>query len=137
MTLIFGMGVDLDLGLAGIVGQGRRSKVKVKWSKSMFCSPVFMPFLGLSQGHQSRSGSRSKVEVKVKGRGQGQMAKNHVLSSRSRSKVEVKVKGPGQGQMAKNHVLSSSFVVFFWRVAVDTRGSALLSAAKANNHPQV
>ncbi len=29
-TLMFGMGVNLDLGMAGIVGQGRRSKVKVK-----------------------------------------------------------------------------------------------------------
>ncbi len=35
MTLIFGMGVDLDLGVAGIVGQGRRSKVKVKLRKSV------------------------------------------------------------------------------------------------------
>ncbi len=30
LTLIFGMRVDLDLGYSGIVGQGRRSKVKVK-----------------------------------------------------------------------------------------------------------
>jgi len=30
LTLIFGMRVDLDLGYAGIVGQDRRSKVKVK-----------------------------------------------------------------------------------------------------------
>ena len=29
MTLIFGMGVDLDLDLGGIVGQGHRSKIKV------------------------------------------------------------------------------------------------------------
>jgi len=30
LTLIFGMRVDLDLGYPEIVGQGRRSKVKVK-----------------------------------------------------------------------------------------------------------
>ena len=31
LTLIFGMGVDLDFGQAKLVGQGRRSKVKVKF----------------------------------------------------------------------------------------------------------
>ena len=35
-NLDFRHGVDLDLGYAGIVGQGRRSKVKVKCSKSHF-----------------------------------------------------------------------------------------------------
>ena len=36
LTLIFGIGVDLDLGKFGIVGQGRRSKVTVKCKKSCF-----------------------------------------------------------------------------------------------------
>ncbi len=35
MTLIFGMGVDLDLRQVGIVGQGRRSKVKVTRSENV------------------------------------------------------------------------------------------------------
>ncbi len=54
------MGVDLDLEWAGIVGQGRRSKVKVKCQKRVL-TPLLPCF-------------------KVKGRGQGQ---------RSRSKVKV------------------------------------------------
>ncbi len=33
MTLIFGTGVNFDPGYAGIVGQGRRSKVKAKLPK--------------------------------------------------------------------------------------------------------
>ncbi len=60
MTLLFGMGVDLDLGQAGIVGQGRRSKVMVKCSKSCFDITVtcLLPCF--------------EVKVKVKGRRQGQ-----------------------------------------------------------------
>ncbi len=34
--LHFGIVVNLDLGKAGIVGQGRRSKVKVKFQKLCF-----------------------------------------------------------------------------------------------------
>ncbi len=33
-------GVDLDHGWVGYVGQGRRSKVKVKCQKSCFCMAV-------------------------------------------------------------------------------------------------
>ncbi len=63
--MIFGIGVDLDLGQAGIVGQGRRSKVKVKCQKSCFSITVT-----LLKAQGQRSGSRSKVETKVIGQGQ-------------------------------------------------------------------
>ncbi len=51
MTLIFGIGVDLDQDYAGIVGnvgQGRRSKVKCTWLCPSVClsvcAPLFEPF---------------------------------------------------------------------------------------------
>ncbi len=53
------MKIDLDLGYLGIVGQGRRSKVK--------CQK--MCFLLLLYGQSQRSGSRSKVWVKLISRG--------------------------------------------------------------------
>ncbi len=58
LTLNFGMRVDLDLDLAGIVGQGCRSKVKVKCSKSFFTLLLVAFYLNLRP--------RSKVGVKVK-----------------------------------------------------------------------
>ncbi len=51
------MVVDLDLDKTGIVGQGRRSKVKVKCSKSCLTSLLVGFYLALR--------SRSKVVVKV------------------------------------------------------------------------
>ncbi len=54
LTLIFCTRVDLDLGYAGIVGQGRRSKVKVKCQIS--CFDIIVTLLTV------------KVRVKVKGR---------------------------------------------------------------------
>ena len=64
-TLIFGMQGDLDLGWVGIVGQGRRSKVKVKCQNSCFDTTVT-----LLQDQGQRSGSRSKVKGKVTSQGQ-------------------------------------------------------------------
>ncbi len=63
------MGVDLDLGYAGIVGQGRRSKVKS--SKSCVDITVTCPLPCFevkvkSRGQCLRSGSMSTVGVKVK-----------------------------------------------------------------------
>ena len=65
LTLIFVIGVDLDLGKVGIVGQGRRSRSNAK-------KIVFWQHCDLALS------SRSKVRVKVKGRvkiiGQGQIS---------------------------------------------------------------
>ncbi len=61
MTFIFSMGVDLNLGYAGNVGQDRWSKVKVKCPKLCFDITVT-----LLQGQ--RSGSRSMVR-RVQGHG--------------------------------------------------------------------
>ena len=63
--MIFGIAVHLHLGQAGNVGQGRRSKVKVKCQKSCFGVTV-----ALLNGQGQRSWSRSKVEIKVMGHGQ-------------------------------------------------------------------
>ncbi len=55
------MGVDLDLGQVGYVGQGRRSKVKVNAKNHVFTRllPCFMAKVkGRSQGQGQRSGSR-------------------------------------------------------------------------------
>ncbi len=64
LALIFSMEIDIDLGQAGIVGQGRRSKVKFKCSNSCLTSLLVAFYLvwGQSQGSESSS----KVGVKVK-----------------------------------------------------------------------
>ncbi len=64
MTLIFGMRVDLDLGWAGILSQGRRSKLRSNGNKSCFD----ITFSGLS----------TCFKVKVKGWGQGQTSSTTV-----------------------------------------------------------
>ncbi len=69
------------------MGQGRRSKVKVKCSKS--CFDITVTYLSPC------------LEVKVKGRGQGQ---------RSRSKVGVKVKGQGRMYGAYRSILGARLV---------------------------
>ncbi len=57
------MGVDLDLGWLGNIGQGRRSKVKAKCPKSCFDLTVTLLY-----GQGQRSESRSQVKVKGQGR---------------------------------------------------------------------
>ncbi len=44
---------------------------------------------------------------------------------------------PPVSSFPRSKVIGQCQGQIFWRVAVDTRGSALPSAAKANNHPQV
>ena len=66
MTLIFGIGVDFDLGYVGIAGQRRRSKVKVKCLKSSFditvsCLLPCIEFKVKGRDQGQRSGSRSNV----------------------------------------------------------------------------
>ena len=67
MTLIFGM---------DDVGQGHRSKVKVKCQKS--CFDITVPLL---QGQGQRPVSRSKVAVKVKGQGKNSAAQWSILGA--------------------------------------------------------
>ncbi len=65
--LIFGVGVGLDLGQVGMLGQGRRSKVKVKSEKCVWiplCDALILP-----QGQVQRSRSKSKISIKVKHQG--------------------------------------------------------------------
>ncbi len=63
-TLIFSVRVDLDLGYAGIVGQDRRSKVKVKCQKLCFDFTITCCFKVKGQGQGQRSASRSMVKAK-------------------------------------------------------------------------
>ncbi len=63
------MGVDFDIEKAGIVGQGRRSNVKVKSQKSCFDITVTL-LRGEGQGQCQRSGSRSNfyfIAVDIRG----------------------------------------------------------------------
>ena len=93
-NLIFVIGVDLDLGQAGIVGQGHRLKVKVKGQKSCFGITVILLQV-------QRSGSRSKVEIKVIGQGQGQTfgSQQSILGAR-----------PSVAKSNKSHYQSRVFV---------------------------
>ncbi len=81
-----------------IVGQGRRSKVKVKFQKSCFditvaCFKVNVK--GQGQGH--RSGSRSWI--KVKGQGQISGAQQSILGARLCRVQQRAIKGHYQSKV--------------------------------------
>ena len=99
LILIFGMGVDLDLGWVGIVGQGRRWKVKVKCQNCVLISllPCFM-FKVKGQGQGQRSWVKVKGQGQVQGSGQGQ---------RSWARSWIKVVGQGQISSAQRSILGT------------------------------